>query len=364
MVNKPFFSIVIATYNRASDLQFALYCILRQNFLDFEIIISDDCSTDNTKDIINKFDVKKIHYYKNKENIGGVLNYKKAIKHAGGKYVFLHGDDDFLLYKNSLEEIHNKIVKYNPGHIRVNYICLSPDKKRIFDFKANKSFIKDQYLSPFSENKEVIQFILDSDSAFVSGIIFKNSLPNHIEIFDTFLVPSIQVLFYVGKNYGAYFIKESQIIASWSKWATNKKGHHVLYSLIDGKLASERYLNAVKRKLKPEIYSAFLHNQLMGIYVRRFPLVKLSVGSKNLLRLAARMRFLDPKITKSIAYWTYLILTLITPEIIIKITKEIYLYAYIRFSGVKNNKQIIMSLKNLKHDYIHFLGDLKPIINS
>lgn len=364
MVDQPFFSIVFGTFNRASDLQFALYCILRQSFLDFEIIISDDCSTDNTKDIINKFNVKKIHYYKNKENIGGVLNYKKAIKYARGKYVFLHSDDDFILYKNSLEEIYNKIIKYNLGYIRANYICLAPNKKRIFDFKINKSFTKDQYLKPFSKNKEIIQFILDSDSLFITGIIFKNSLPNHIEIFDTHQVPSIQVLFYVCKNYGAYFIKDSQIIASWSKWITNKKGHHLLYSLIDGKLPSEKYFNEIKKRLDSQKFSVFLHDQLMGIYVRRFPLVKLYVGGRNLLQLAARMRFLDPKIIKSVTYWTYLLLTLITPDIFIKITKGIYLYMYILFSKVENNKEIIASLKNLEHEYIHFLGDLKPTINS
>lgn len=364
MVNKPFFSIIFPTYNRASDLQFALYCILRQSFLDFEIIISDNCSTDNTREIISKLHDKKIRYFANKKNIGVTLNYKKALEYTKGKYVFLHSDDDFLLYENSLEEIYNKIVKYNPGYIRANYICLAPDKKQIFDFRANKSFTQDRHLSPFSENKEVIQFILDSDSAFVSGIIFKNSLQNNIKILNTQPISWIEILFYVGKKYGTYFIKKPTIIASWSKFRINKNAYNLLYSLTDGKLASESYLNAVKEKLDPQTYSVFLHDQLMGIYVQRFPLIKLFVGNKNLLQLAARMRFLDPKIKRSMTYWTYLTLSIIIPEIIIKITKDIYLYAYMRFSRVENNKQIITSLKNLEQEYIHFLGDLKPIINS
>lgn len=364
MINKPFFSIVIPTYNRASDLQFALYCILRQSFLDFEIIISDNCSTDNTKAIINKLGDKRIRYFKNEKNIGVTLNYKKALEYTRGKYVFLHSDDDFLLYENSLEEIYNKVVKYNPGYIRANYICLTPDKKQIFDFRANKSFTQDQYLSPSSENKEVIRFILDSDSAFVTGIVFKNSLPSNIKILNTQPISWIEILFYVGKKYGTYFIEKPNIIASWSKFRINKNAYNLLYSLTEGKLASESYLNTVREKLDPQTYSVFLHNQLMGIYVRKFPLVKLFVGSKNLLKLAARMRFLDPKIMKSITYWIYLTLSIIIPAVIIKITKDIYLYAYIRFSRVESNKQIITSLKNLEQEYIHFLGDLKPTINS
>lgn len=364
MVNKPFFSIIIPTYNRASDLQFTLYCLLRQSFSDFEVIISDNCSIDNTKEVINKLRDKRIRYFKNGKNIGVTLNYKKALEYAKGKYVFLHSDDDFLLYKNSLEEIYNKIVKYNPGYIRVNYICLSPDKKRIFDFRANKSFIENQHLLPFSEKKKIVQFILESDAAFVSGIIFKNGLPNHIKILDTQPISWIEVLFYVGKNYGAYFINKPHIIASWSKLQIKKNSYNVLYSLTNGVLASENYLNAIRKKLDAETYGVFLHDQLMGIYVRRFPLIKLFVGSKNLLQLAARMRFLDSTITKSITYWAYLILSIIIPVIIIKITKDIYLYAYIRFSRVEDNKEIMASLKKLKQEYIHFLGDLKPIINS
>lgn len=373
MVKKPFFSIIIPTYNRASDLQFSLYCILQQSFSDFEVIISDNCSTDNTKEIIDKLKDKRIHYFRNKINIGVVLNIKKTIKHAKGKYIFLHSDDDFLLYENSLEEIYKKIKKYSPGYIRVNYICLAPNKKQVFDFKANKSFTKDQYLMPLSENKKVLSFILDSDAAFVTGIIFLNNLPSHIEIVNAEPFWGIEILFYTAKNYGACFIREPHIIASWSKLRTKKNGYHALYSLRNGRLASENYLNAVRKKLDTKTYSVFLHNQLMGMYVHVFHLVKFFVGNKNMLQMSARIRLLDPKMAKSITYWVYFIMALIFPEIIIKIVKNTYLFMYIkntylfmyiRFSKVDNNKQIVTRLKKLKQEYACFLGERKPITNS
>jgi len=52
MINRPFFSIVIPTHNRADLLYFAVKSFLQQDFGDFEIIISDNNSTDNTKDIL------------------------------------------------------------------------------------------------------------------------------------------------------------------------------------------------------------------------------------------------------------------------------------------------------------------------
>ena len=64
----PFFSIVLPTYNRASFLQRSISSVLSQTFTDFELIIIDDASTDNTKEIIDTFNDEKIRYFKNEKN--------------------------------------------------------------------------------------------------------------------------------------------------------------------------------------------------------------------------------------------------------------------------------------------------------
>lgn len=355
MVQKPFFSIILPTYNRSSDLQFAMYCLLRQSFSDFEIIISDNCSTDNTHKIINTIKDKRIRYYRNKKNIGVTLNYRKAITHAKGYYVFLHSDDDFLLYRNSLRDIYKKIQKYKPGYIRVNYICQAPDKKRIFDFTINKFFTKDQYIPPLSKNVKVMQFIIDSDAAFVTGLIYKNSFPKSIEIVDAQPMSWIEILFYVTKNYGGYFMSKPYIIASWSPLRIQKNDYNVQYSLINGKLASENYLNVVKKYLDRKTYEKFLHNQLMTIYVYRFSLVKLYTGNKNLQQVSARIRSVDPVMVKNIVYWIYYILALILPRNFIPVIKNVYLFIYMQFATVKNNHRIMTRMAKMKKDYSKFI---------
>jgi len=62
-MEKPFFSIVIPTYNRGNYLKLAIKSILRQNYDDYEIIITDNASTDNTKEVIYSFRNKKIKYF-------------------------------------------------------------------------------------------------------------------------------------------------------------------------------------------------------------------------------------------------------------------------------------------------------------
>jgi len=106
----PFFSIIIPTYNRTSFIKKTIDSVLVQSFNDFEIIIVDDGSTDNTKDIIDTINDKRINYfYKENGERGAARNY--GIKKAKGKYItFLDSDD--LLLSNHFEEA-NKFIKAN-----------------------------------------------------------------------------------------------------------------------------------------------------------------------------------------------------------------------------------------------------------
>ena len=66
---KPFFSIVMATYNRAYCIENAINSVLKQDFKDWELIIVDDGSTDNTEEVVKKYlDDKRIKYIKLKKN--------------------------------------------------------------------------------------------------------------------------------------------------------------------------------------------------------------------------------------------------------------------------------------------------------
>ncbi|MDO8659007.1 MAG: glycosyltransferase family 2 protein [Candidatus Parcubacteria bacterium] len=352
-MKKPFFSIVIPTYNRASDLQFALYCILRQSFSDFEVVISDNCSTDNTKAVVQTLKNKKIRYSRAKKAVGNALNMERAIKMAQGEYVFLHSDDDFFLYKYSLGEICKEIVKHNPGYIRVNYMSLSLDKKRVFSYKVNKPFIENEYISPFLENKKVSKFIVDSDPYFITGIIFKNTIPSNIKMVDSDPVPWVRILFYAIKNFGACFIAQKHIVASWSRRVIKPNAKHHIYLLINGKLRGENFFNAIGEKLKKEDYQKFLHNELMTHYVSQFPGVKVHVGNKVMFQMAGRIELLDPAMKKTFAYWACLIGTLIVPRRILKIIRDIYIYTYSRISKVDNNEEVVDKLRELREEYLH-----------
>lgn len=91
----PKVSVIIPTYNRADFIEDAVESVLCQTYKDFEIIIVDDGSTDNTKDMLQKFHNKIRYIYKSN---GGVASARNAgIKHAQGIYIaFLDSDDLWL----------------------------------------------------------------------------------------------------------------------------------------------------------------------------------------------------------------------------------------------------------------------------
>lgn len=87
-------TVCILTYRRADFLKIAIERILQQSFTDFDLVIVDDCSPDNTADVVNSFSDPRITYVRNEKNLGFNANYNKALSLAKSPYVLLTHDDD------------------------------------------------------------------------------------------------------------------------------------------------------------------------------------------------------------------------------------------------------------------------------
>jgi len=101
----PKVSIIIPTYNRASYLKEAIESILCQSFQDFNIIVTDNASTDDTEKVVIGFKSSKIFYHKNPTNIGVVNNHNKALELANGEYIAVFSDDDLMLTDSLLKRV-------------------------------------------------------------------------------------------------------------------------------------------------------------------------------------------------------------------------------------------------------------------
>ncbi|WP_195600003.1 glycosyltransferase family 2 protein [Longibaculum muris] len=88
-------SIIMPSYNTANYIEESIQSVLNQTYTNWELIIVDDCSTDNTDEIISKFlEDKRIHYFKNEKNLGAAVSRNKALREANGRWItFLDSDD-------------------------------------------------------------------------------------------------------------------------------------------------------------------------------------------------------------------------------------------------------------------------------
>lgn len=140
---KPFFSIVLPTFNRGYILERTISSVINQNFKNWELIIIDDGSTDNTKEVIQKFIEKETriqyHFQKNAERSVARNN---GISRASGEYIcFLDSDDSFK--PNHLLEFKRKISdqKEKMGMIISGATRMENGKEKLVPFEPIENFV-------------------------------------------------------------------------------------------------------------------------------------------------------------------------------------------------------------------------------
>ncbi|MCQ2516090.1 MAG: glycosyltransferase [Saccharofermentans sp.] len=100
-MTSPVVSICLPIYNGARFLKIAIESVLNQTYSNFELIICDDCSSDNSPEIVEKYNDSRIKFYKNEKNLGLVGNWNNSFSYATGKYIKLMMQDDYL-YPNAI----------------------------------------------------------------------------------------------------------------------------------------------------------------------------------------------------------------------------------------------------------------------
>lgn len=109
MNNTPLVSVAIATYNGEQFLRDQLDSIYNQTYKNIEVIITDDCSTDGTFEILEEYSQKYgLSYYINKKRLGFVRNFEQALSLCRGEYIALADQDDIWL-PEKIEHLINEI---------------------------------------------------------------------------------------------------------------------------------------------------------------------------------------------------------------------------------------------------------------
>lgn len=112
-MRKDLVSIIMPSYNTARYIADSINSVIKQTYENWELIIVDDCSNDNTDEIVNSFlKDERIKYFKNERNSGAAISRNKALREAKGRWIaFLDSDD--LWGPEKLEKQINFMKKNN-----------------------------------------------------------------------------------------------------------------------------------------------------------------------------------------------------------------------------------------------------------
>ena len=155
----PFFTVIIPTYNRAEMLREAIETVLQQTYKDYEIIVIDDGSTDNTSNIASEY-INQIQYHKH-DNSGVAYSRNIGIELAQGDYICYLDSDD--LWDSSKLEKYKSVIDDNP------------DASFIFsDFRKHNIQLPEPYNQT---NTDIFSYIFDFFTPKEKNVYMSTGIP-------------------------------------------------------------------------------------------------------------------------------------------------------------------------------------------
>ncbi len=241
----PEVSVLIPTFNDEKYIGQAIQSVLDQTFQDFEILISDNNSTDNTYKIVHSFNDSRIKYYRNNQNVGYTRNVHKLIQLARCKYCVVLCADDYW-EKQFLEKTLNLFKKNN------NLACV-----------FSNGIVKDELLQRFTYIDNCLSEVTSGEKFFIqhltsektilavpSNMVFKRELALKVNAFGNFQLiysPDWEFRLKVSLNGDVGYIKDSLFVYRLHENNLTKKLS--LYTrLLDGIACIESVLEYAQNK--------------------------------------------------------------------------------------------------------------------
>jgi len=165
MIKFPKLSVIVPVYNTSKYLEKCLDSLIIQDYPNLEIIVVEDCSTDNSREILEKYKSQEnIKIVYNKKNSGLSYSRNNGLKHATGKYIGYIDSDDYV-DSNYYSTMMNKAIDEQADLV----IC---DIKTIYEKENNKEIINRCY----NLKKDKLGFINTGLAASACNKVFKREL--------------------------------------------------------------------------------------------------------------------------------------------------------------------------------------------
>ena len=195
-MTNPLVSICIPSYNGSQYIKKCIESCLLQTYADIEIIICDDCSTDNSLELIKEFSSKdnRIKFYQNVSNLGLVGNWNATLTHASGEYIKWLFQDDWM-EPTAIDEFvavaktgYNFIISKRDFVLNESATLVDKDYYNYKVKKLENHFASSQlghYFSPTDITSLATDYIALNFIAEPSLIFFKKSIISKVGLYDS-----------------------------------------------------------------------------------------------------------------------------------------------------------------------------------
>ena len=209
---RPLVSIIIPTYNRADVIERALNSVISQTYKNFEVIIVDDGSKDNTEEVVNNFIKKlknkfKIQYIRLPKNYGANFARNYGIKLSEGDLIaFLDSDDIWLPKKLELQVKKMSCSKRNYGAVYTSFWRVYPNGAKVLEPNVNK-------YKKLEGN--ILKVLLGDGLAITSTLVVKRLVLEEVGMFDESLrrFQEWDLLIRISKRFEIGFVNQPLVIS-------------------------------------------------------------------------------------------------------------------------------------------------------
>ncbi len=213
----PLVSVIIPTYNRADLIGEAVTSVLNQTFDDFEVIVVDDGSTDNTKEAIDRIEGPIRYIYQENKGLSGARN--PGIDVAGGEYIAFLDSDDLWLPEKLAEQVRLLDQNSSAGFVYTDYEFVDGD---------GRSLPKpENYLANPLRNGWILKHLLSFDFIPPSTVMVRKDCLRSVGLFNTSLkqgTDDFDLLLRLVKRYEAAFVDRplTKIRVHGNNWSTEE----------------------------------------------------------------------------------------------------------------------------------------------
>ena len=194
-------SLIMSTYNHEKSLSQSINSILSQTYEDFEFLILNDCSTDGTESVLEKFKKKdsRIKVFNNYKNLGLTKSLNLLIKESKGNLIFRQDSDDISLPNRLLKQV--SLLRHPKNHACVTRAVNSHTLKKIPNMSYNFPY----------------KFVMNFKNPFIHGTLgIKKEVLYDVGLYDE--------KFYYAQDYQLY----KKLIMSKYKIIKLREVHYVL----------------------------------------------------------------------------------------------------------------------------------------